>query len=1367
MTQKSQMVDVLRSFMPGDPNVLHQNMVNTERDDGEEKNLPIVAYEARNILPTSYGYKSYFGLNSTLDIDSLGEKCQKVILYQTPDYTNWMIGLCEDGAYIVDASTQASTWTQVIDTGPADPEVYRLWTYCIIENILYLYQQGIAKYYKSDVDNNGDLTFTGVTPSFLNMAGQMGIFKAGTRLGFWDSANSVSWSNAVDFTDFTPSIETLAGNTIFNTVTGRIILCFAQGDGFIVYCSESVVGVSTASTEAAVWEGKKVLDNAGITHPQSVCIGQTDSEHFVYTTQGIYRIGKFDRLQGRYDFEQIFPDLYDFLKEDRNPVYMDVMHGRYLFLGLLNNRYINGMTSYSYILVKGLPFELIPLPATYFDLITYDGRPEITKEFFWRFGTQYDWFEPSWPAPKTIINRNTNLPKTDLRGSAGENNTTPWLSNGTGDDGYITEPIFCFRAYDLLIPDYAYLRIGVGYSGHKDVGDSNYDATTDIYTSHTLKEVNFKQAFPASASSPVIFPEAGNTRRVERAGQSTVYANPTDTIYTLISDIFNDLEESPTYAVGEFKYNNLILNRFDSSGYNGMQYVQYAIDELFYAEDTALGIPTSTERDNGASSGVKPVVLDVLIEWIAGIDMRSHFNGQRIKSIDDYFQQAVDDSTVFTTDRIGFIRTTANMNEVPATTSFEYTFEHYKHGYAAVISSTGMGITAYFANAVITVEMAFQYYYTPTWYSALLVDYGDRTDFMIQKTNGPGAGFYYIYNIDYSDAYRNSVLDRLTTYIQDSSNNFLKTALQDGYNRTVLDNNYGALNVWDSLPNAYNPGVEGFYHFVNLSNTSAGGATLNMRLTLRSASRYTNSERFMVELLDKPWDNSDTDRFILQTQDDTIYSPLGGTHFFLDAIINGLRLYGIYKRFDENPVVSTVTTLMIGTVYHLDIGANADKDTGNAYWYDPNTILLESAYPDSEGYYYITAIVTRVSTSGALVLYPHGRKRLAAFKHTMDSLGLVGDLYSIPYTVAVSGTVTSFNIATDTPFGPNISSVGITPIGYNKYNVDTQANFTLLEEVRPYGPRTEYSNDGPDAIASYDIYNQPTRKTTDFPAVNDTYPEWHIYHEEVAPTISYGGVIPSPIDSVDGVFLGNWYTRLLNYTRRGWMTSRLGDPGTGYVYKEGSVHYETDAFSGSAKFVYPAIADLIIDPNYIPDHSDQWIMPGAKYLLQQGTPFPLYPTICGAFVYDLQLKKWGKLSEPYKCLVPHHPINGLSSVAIPYTQEGIDGGLLQTDGVIRMFDSQQGGSYIRYGKIGLYRIGFTHILEIRVHFRKPFTGGILIEGSLDGLELDNRFSSVEYFEDTRVAIMYPNKRIRWATVTIFGKYDIQYLEVRANISGRR
>lgn len=483
MAQRAQIVDITKSYLPGDPNAYVQSLVNTDREDGEEKTMPLMAYEGYNFLPTAFGYKSYFGTNAALSVAALTSRVQHVLLFQTPSYKNRLIALCEDGIWVCTADATYPSWVQVV-THTYDANVFEEWTWCVIENVLYMYKQGTAQVYRTTIGTwtipgaggvlvtaftdyetlsvtdglagsgtffqqnesyivyaaytdgvdfspatlidtivgsagltsidiaitagtppdvtfdyriyvyddlnsliyykdftaaafpisipdmtgfavigayepgtltsvgpptvyNNDVTITSFVPTFLTMAGQMGIFRAGLRLGFWDSANSVSWSSNLDLTDFTPSIENLAGNTIFGRVVGRIVTCKGHGEGFVVYSTKSVVGATFTAQGNLLWDAKAVLDNTGIANSRAVACGKTDSEHFLFGTTGIYTIGKYNALAGKYDAEPILPEVYDLLKESRDPIYLAVLQDRYLCFQCVDDAYIYGRQSFS------------------------------------------------------------------------------------------------------------------------------------------------------------------------------------------------------------------------------------------------------------------------------------------------------------------------------------------------------------------------------------------------------------------------------------------------------------------------------------------------------------------------------------------------------------------------------------------------------------------------------------------------------------------------------------------------------------------------------------------------------------------------------------------------------------------------------------------------------------------------------------------------------------------------------------------------------------------------------------------------------------------------------------------------------------
>lgn len=361
MTQAAKIVDLTRSFLVTDPNAFPENMMIPKQEDSPEQSLPILGFEGYNFLPTSYGYRSFFGDNATLDITTLTSRCDDVFLYQFANYQNILVALCEDGIWVALPAISGNAWVHSISLSVPSVGTYKQWTHCLIENVLYMYRQGESLVYKitpTAIAANV-VTVSSIAPTFLNLAGQMGIFRANGRLGFWDSANSVSWSNLFDLSDFIPTAETLAGNCIFNGVIGRIVNILPQGDGYVIYTTKGIVGVRYSATANILWDASSITDVAGIFHPKQVSRGLTELEHFVFTNTGIKRIGAFNALNRSHAIEDVLTDVYDFLKESRDVVRLDLMNGRYLCFSIITSNYIDGKTSFTFNTVNSLPVRIL------------------------------------------------------------------------------------------------------------------------------------------------------------------------------------------------------------------------------------------------------------------------------------------------------------------------------------------------------------------------------------------------------------------------------------------------------------------------------------------------------------------------------------------------------------------------------------------------------------------------------------------------------------------------------------------------------------------------------------------------------------------------------------------------------------------------------------------------------------------------------------------------------------------------------------------------------------------------------------------------------------------------------------------------
>lgn len=339
MAQVAKFIDINRTYLPMDPNAFPSSMHGTGREDSPEERIPVMAIEAKNILPTGHGYMSYFGIGSELGINALPSFADHIFIYQNTQYENIVIALTDDGLYFKLANTSGA-WT-LGGALPASPsgEHYE-WSYVVISQILYCYRQNAAHYFKVESHISLGITVTAVVPNTLNMAGQMGIFRAGGRLAFWDSDDSFAWSNQDDYADFVPSLQTLAGSTKFIAVNGRVVTVEAHGDGFIIYCTKSIIYVIPSTDSTFQWIPKVVFPNNGIVYRKQVTKASPDTVHFVFTLEGIYKIemGK---------EELILVELSDLLQRSKKPVYLSLLEGRYLCLEIMDQDFLPGLVHFT------------------------------------------------------------------------------------------------------------------------------------------------------------------------------------------------------------------------------------------------------------------------------------------------------------------------------------------------------------------------------------------------------------------------------------------------------------------------------------------------------------------------------------------------------------------------------------------------------------------------------------------------------------------------------------------------------------------------------------------------------------------------------------------------------------------------------------------------------------------------------------------------------------------------------------------------------------------------------------------------------------------------------------------------------------
>lgn len=336
MAQSSDIIDLRRSYIPVSPDAFPVTMHNTGEEDAPEARIPVIPYDGYNFMPTPTGYASFFGINTELGIDALDENIYDIFIIQTDILENKLVALTETGIW-TKAGNVNGAWEQEIELDPPeDVNTVLAWSKCVIDNTVYVYRQGEAHAWRANSAN--DYVFTEFTPSGINMAGQLGVFKAGGRLAFWDSANSIGWSSLTDITAFGNADE-LSGFTVFQDIVGKIVVCYQHGDGFIVYCTKSIVHVQRNAGSPMLFLGRSLFNNNGISYRREAVYADPDTLHFAFTTNGLVEISSGQA-------QIVMPEIATYFREKRQPIFLFVLNGRYLHFTIIDPFYLQGRTNF-------------------------------------------------------------------------------------------------------------------------------------------------------------------------------------------------------------------------------------------------------------------------------------------------------------------------------------------------------------------------------------------------------------------------------------------------------------------------------------------------------------------------------------------------------------------------------------------------------------------------------------------------------------------------------------------------------------------------------------------------------------------------------------------------------------------------------------------------------------------------------------------------------------------------------------------------------------------------------------------------------------------------------------------------------------
>jgi hypothetical protein len=151
----------------------------------------------------------------------------------------------------------------------------------------------------------------------------------------------------------------------------------------------------------------------------------------------------------------------------------------------------------------------------------------------------------------------------------------------------------------------------------------------------------------------------------------------------------------------------------------------------------------------------------------------------------------------------------------------------------------------------------------------------------------------------------------------------------------------------------------------------------------------------------------------------------------------------------------------------------------------------------------------------------------------------------------------------------------------------------------------------------------------------------------------------------------------------------------------------------------------------------------------------------------MALKKWGKFKGQFKQLIEYSPVNKIDEGIITYDNFGMDVGVLDTSGYLRLFDLNPSDSLAKWGKIGYYRAGFTRASEVIIHFRLPSTCTIKLEHSIDGRAINSDLTKETTVTSALSARFGLDVVGVWFNIVLAGQFDVQYIEFRAFPQGIR
>lgn len=1277
MAQKSKIIDITQSFVPVDPQAFPETLGLTQQEDDPVKEMNVYAYEGYNFLPTSYGYRAYFGTDTIVSFDALTTPCDKVLAFQSKTYENLLIAFCSDGIYMVKAGSTAWTKIWALPDTWTDSQSYSQYTHTVIENTLYIYRQGAANVLKVKDDSTYEL----ITPDFLNMAGQMGIFKANGSLAFWDSENSIAWSNVFDVTSFTPSVEDLVGSVIFFGVQGRIVHVQDHGEGFVIYCTKSIVGVTYSGTTTSIWDAGVITSESGIAHPGAMTLGTTNQEHFAYTSTGILKIGHYNALSRKYDSAPILPELFDYLRESRSPVYLACHAARFLYFSLVDDSYITGRTSFTDVAVPTLSAPVITIDQTLLDNMAFEGYPLSGKQAF------------------QVIDSFLRDPNADLNPDY-EAATYPvprWVAAAIGSN---KRPAMESKGYTVNVQD------GSGFyrtysSGSSAVLNRPNALTIEQFVSEYQTEVEAAvdnsdvgafNTVLAGAVSHVVQPipdkqyiQTDLYPGMDIVSPNSYHLSAWEVIYNFLASMD---EEAELYDLA------IVRARQEAINLNG------AISTWDYVSDTPPVIthtslePYATwlpQKQYSVDFNLVPQSADVPAAYL---EITASYNKYARRS----WQGSTSNYAIADAKE-------ENFPDYFVTIAHALTSRTWKIAvYGADRFNTAAAINDFFSNRILRSPRPQDSIDIKTFELRPSLLGGERTKawltgnnfvemevyIVLQKLRGVQAnkGVYETYTYSAPNMLEGS------TILYDKILNNYKIATYE----EELAPASGFLGL--TVPSAASPGELIFYMFE--------GAVL-----------YRNGTNpHMLEV----------------DEDDELVQSWGQYPILSGGVPSSVHNSVLIPRFRYNTEV-VLDAFMEGGI---SVSQREITEEYEEFYVlrDATFAALEEIWQPEDGISWVHTYGLETSNATTFNILRINLTHLTKEEAWVD----VAETYTVTVTQNLNMQLVENVVydAADASMPKITRALRLTNCGVATYDKEAATLTPLSTLFEPWFRYTWIPDpDDPESeIMGY-------KYDTDSNAFDDCY-------KPAVELLSYR-------HNMDCSYWRFYYNS---------DTSKIVFAADFMNHKDGLM-MQVPMPLGPIPVVEPISCIPVAEDFWETSAESTFVYPGISYTMQNGVPIAGYPTKKGALVFDTQIKRWGKFKGDHRALVEYAPINAVQNAVIPYTNFGMDSGVLLEDGSIRVFSALPSAAYIRYGKIGFYRFGISRFMEVRLHFRTKSTGSIILDASLEGRNPDMYLQQEEAFSDTLQHTMHCDIHAKWLTISIHGQFDLQYIEFRGNITSRR